>query len=182
MLDLRMLGAIVLVVAALLVRTAVRPPAVAVVASSVRLGLRGSRLPRNRGHRYASVAVLLETVVVVAVAAIVVAAVVCPPIVVVALLAAAIVSVPVVAAPIVAAVPVAPVVPAAVAAAVVTVPVAASVAALIGENRRSGKRCCCQDGHAETAHVCLLVDWKRYVCAIPSQDSIGRRDVRLPIR
>jgi hypothetical protein len=181
MLDLRMLGAIVLVVSALLVRTAVRPPAVAVVASSVRLGLRGSRLPRNRGHRYASVAVLLEAVVV-AVAAIVVAAVVCPPIVGVALLAAAIVSVPVVAAPIVAAVPVAPVVPASVAAAVVTVPVAASVAALIGENRRSGKRCCGQDGHAETAHVCLLVDWKRYVCAIPSQDSIGRRDVRLPIR
>ena len=41
---------------------------------------------------------------------------------------------------------------AAVAAAVVTVPVPASVAALIGENGRSGKRCCSQDGHAETAH------------------------------
>jgi hypothetical protein len=161
MLDLRMLGALVLVVAALLVRTAVRPPAIAVVASSVRLGRSGSRLPRNRGHRYARVAVVLETVVVIAVAAIVVAAVVCSPIVVVALVAAPIVSVAIVTAPIVAAVPVAPVVPAAVAAAVVTVPVSASVVALVGENRRSGKRCCGQDGHAETAHVCLLVDCKR---------------------
>ncbi|MFL5444412.1 MAG: hypothetical protein ACJ78W_07845, partial [Myxococcales bacterium] len=125
--------------------------------------------------------VVLETVVVVAVAAIVVATVVRPPIVVVALLAAPIVPVTIVAMAIVTAVPVAPVVTAAVAAAVVAVPVPASVAALIGQNGRSGKRCCSQDGHAETAHVCLLVDCKIYVCAIPSQGSIGRRDVCLPI-
>jgi len=185
MLDLRMLGAIVVVVSAvlILVRTAVRAPAVlALVAPRVRLGR--SRLPRNRGHRYPRVAVVLETVVVVpvAVAPIVVATVVCPPIVVVAVLAPAIVPVPVVTMAVVTAVPVAPVVPAAVAAAVVTVPVPASVVALIGDNRRSGKRCCSQDGHAKTAHVCLLVDCGIYVRAIPSQGSNGRRDVLLPIR
>ncbi|MFL5395938.1 MAG: hypothetical protein ACJ79G_24155, partial [Myxococcales bacterium] len=147
MLDLRMLGAIVVVVATVLVRTAVWAPA---VAARVRLGRSRSRLPWNRGHRYARVAVVLETVVVVAVAAIVIVTVVRPPIVVmtivrppivvVTVLAVAIVGVPVVAMAVVTSVPVAPVVPAAVSAAVFTVPVSASVAALIGENRRSGKR------------------------------------------